>query len=104
MNLFTTPISSPVLIALTIAYFVVASVATFDMRMIQAKRDGTLPSDELLPSSWVGLFYYMMWGVWIAVLFLNWKYAIFLFVVKFVLSVLPILETIGNVLLSPFKR
>ncbi len=32
---------TPSLIGLTVAYFIVASITTFDIRMIQAKRDGS---------------------------------------------------------------
>ena len=95
---WTTP-----LIVLTVVYFLVASITTFDIRLIQAKRDGTLPPEEPDLPEWVGLFNFVLWGIWITLLIMDWKYAFAVFVVKFVLKVLPVLETIGNVLLVPIK-
>jgi hypothetical protein len=94
---------TPLIIVLTIAYFIVASVTTFDIRLIQAKRDGLLPPDEPMLPGWVGIFAWMQWIIFAVFLYLNWKYALFLFVVKFVLKVLPVLEIVGNILMSPFK-
>lgn len=102
--LFNTPINSQILITLTAIYFVAAAVTTFDIRLIQAKRRGDIPADAPLLPRWTAVFIFLMWGTWIFVLFLNWRYAIFLFVAKFVLKVLPVLETIGNILMSPFKN
>ena len=50
------PINSPILIGLTIAFAVTASITTFDVRLIQAKRAGDLPPDEPLLPTWTGLF------------------------------------------------
>jgi hypothetical protein len=94
---------TPLIIGLTVAYFLVASISTFDLRLTQAKRDGTLPPDEPTLPSWVVVFDWLMWAIFIALLYLNWKYALVLFAIKFVLKVVPALETIGNILMSPFK-
>lgn len=94
---------SLLIIGLTVAYFFVASISTFDLRLIQAKRDGTLPPDEPDLPKWVVVFDWLMWAIWLALAYLNWKYALVLFVIKFILKVLPVLETIGNILMSPFK-
>lgn len=89
---------------LTIAFVITSSITTFDKRLIQARRDGTLPSDEPLLPSWVGLIGWIHWGLALALLIINWKYAIIVFIVMFVLAVLPVLETIGNILMSLFKQ
>jgi len=94
---------TPLIIGLTVAYFFVASIITFDIRMTQARRDGRLPSDEPMLPAWVGVFVWMQWAIFLVLLYLNWKYALILFVIKFVLKVLPVLETIGNVLMRPFR-
>ena len=94
---------TPLIIGLTVAYFIVASVTTFDIRMYQAKRDGLLPPDEPMLPAWVGIFAWMQWIIFAILLYLNWKYALLLFAIKFVLKLLPVLETIGNILMSPFK-
>ena len=91
-------------IILTIAFVITSSITTFDKRLIQARRDGTLPTDESLLPSWVGLIGWIHWGLALALLIINWKYAIIVFIVMFVLAVLPVLETIGNILMSSFKQ
>lgn len=88
---------------LTIAYFLVASITTFDIRLIQAKKSGTLPQDEPELPAWIGIFAWLEWGIFVWLLVLNWKYALVLLVIKFILKVLPVLETAGNVLMRPFR-
>ena len=56
----------------------------------------------MLPA-WVGVFVWMQWAIFLVLLYLNWKYALILFVIKFVLKALPVLETIGNMLMRPFR-
>jgi hypothetical protein len=94
---------SPLIVYLTIAYFIVASITTYQIRLIQAVREGILPPDHSLLPPWTGVFAWMQWAIFLVLLYLNWKYAILLFVLKFVLKVLPVLETIGRILVSPFK-
>lgn len=103
VTLFNTPTDSSVLIFLTIIFAVTSSITVFDKRIIQAKRAGTLPADESMLPTWVGGIAWLHWGVGLAIFLLNWQYALIVFVAKFVLSVLPVLETIGNILMSPFK-
>lgn len=91
-------------VVLTIAFIITSSITTFDKRLIQAKRDGTLPPDEPLLPSWTGLIGWIHWGLALALLIINWKYAIIIYIVLFVLAVLPVLEIIGNILMSPFKQ
>lgn len=88
---------------LTVAYFLVASITTFDIRLIQAKKSGTLPPDEPALPAWIGIFAWLEWGIFIWLLVMNWKYALVLLAVKFVLKVLPVLEIVGNVLMRPFR-
>lgn len=103
MELFNTPISSPVLVSLTVIYALVASITTFNIRIEQAKRNKWLdPHKEHVPL-WIGaISAFVMWGLWIFIFFLNWKYALLLFIIKFVLKVLPVLEYIGSYLIWPF--
>jgi len=100
---FNTAINSPIVIALTVGFAVTSSITTFDIRLIQAKRDGRLPPDEPMLPAWTGLIGWLQWGIALVLIFLNWKYAVLLFVIKFVLKVLPVLEIIGNILMSPFR-
>lgn len=101
--LFNTPIDSTVIIVLTVLYFICESISTFDIRLIQAKRNGTLPPDEPLLPAWTAIFIWIGWAIFIALILLNWEYAILVFIIKFILKVFPVLETIGNILMSPFR-
>lgn len=102
MILFDTPITSTVII-LTTVYFICESISTFETRIIQAKRDGRLPPDEPLLPDWTVAFIWIGWITFLALIFISWKYALAIFIIKFILKVLPVLETIGNILMSPFK-
>ncbi len=99
--MFDYPFTSPLYITLTIVYFLVSSIVVFDIRLIQAKKFGGVDYRSL--PLWVGFFYYIQWALFITLAILNWKYALIIFVIKFILKVLPVLETIGNILMSPFK-
>jgi hypothetical protein len=78
-----TPVDSPILIILTIVFFITSSIVTFDVRLIQAKRRGDLPPDEPMLPKWVTLIYWPHWGLHVAFVILNWKYAVFLFIIRF---------------------
>lgn len=91
------------LLILIVIYFLAASIETFDIRMIQARKQGILSPDDPMPPGWVAGFYWLVWIVWITIAILNWRLAITLFVIKFILKVLPVLETIGNILMRPFR-
>ena len=103
ISLLNTPANSPVLIVTTIAFVVTASITTFDVELFRAKRDGVVPPDELLLPSWTGIFHLLHWGLCLTLLILNWKYAVLGFIIQFALSIFPILETIGNVLMSQLR-
>ena len=93
---------TPFFTFLTIVYFLAASVDTYGTRIYQWKRDGLIPPDvELLPL-WTMVFTYLMWGIFLVLLYLNWKSALGLFVLKFILKVLPVLETVGRWLMTPY--
>ncbi|HRN70873.1 MAG TPA: hypothetical protein PLS49_06870 [Candidatus Woesebacteria bacterium] len=103
ISFFDTPLNSPILIILIITYGLVASITTFDLRLVQAKKKGLLLEDEPTLPSWIGVFYWIEWIIFIALILLNWKLALIVFAAKFVLKVLPVLEVIGNILMAPFK-
>ncbi|KAF2511231.1 hypothetical protein [Flavobacterium foetidum] len=99
-----TAYDSPVLVGLTIAYGIISAITTLDIRIIQAKKNGTLPYDEPNLPKWVEMLYWLEWLVFIVMVYLNWKYALLVFAIKFILKVLPVLEIIGNFLMMPFKK
>ena len=92
-----------ILIALTIAFAISSSITTFDKRLTQAKRSGILPPDEPSLPSWVAFIFWIHIGLIIAMFVMNWRYALAVLVIGFILEVLPVWETIGNILMSPFK-
>jgi hypothetical protein len=94
---------TPLIIGLTIAYFIVASITTLDLRMTKAKQEGVVPPDQPLLPGWVAMFHWTQLAIFLALLFLNWKYALVLIAVKFILNALPVLETFGIILMWPFK-
>ena len=99
-QLFQTPSSSPLFIAITTVYFLSEAISIFDTRIIQAKQTGYLEPDYVVPE-WTGIFGFLTWLTYTALLLLNPFVAIILFVIKFILKVLPVLENIGAVLMIP---
>ena len=89
-------------LGLTYHYFIISSITTFDIRLIQAKKSGLLTLSEQLPK-WVAIIHWIEIVILITIILLNWKVAIVVYLVRFVLKVLPVLETIGNIIMSPFK-
>jgi len=100
MVIFHTPISSPVVVLLTVIYFITSSISVFDTRVHQALRNGTYPPEDPIPPDWVGAMTILHWILGIGLLLLNWKYALVVYAIKFALSVLPVLETVGNILVG----
>jgi len=101
VELFNTPLSSPIYIVLLLVYFICESISTFDTRIIQAKKNGFLREDEAIVPQWTGIFAILGWLAFIGLVLLNWKVAIVVFIIKFILKVAPVLENIGAVLLIP---
>jgi hypothetical protein len=96
-------VGSPLLIGLSIALFISYSITTFDKRIIQAKRSGVLPPDHLDLPAWVAVFHVLDWVLLVTMLIINWKVALFVWACFFALKILPVLETVGNVLRAPFR-
>ena len=100
IEFFRTSVSSPILVSLTVVYFLSEAISTFDTRIIQAKKAGYLEQSYKVPD-WTGVFAILSWIIFLAILLLNPIYAVIMFIVKFILKVLPILENIGAILLIP---
>ncbi|MCG8894679.1 hypothetical protein G1K73_13100 [Tenacibaculum finnmarkense] len=97
-------LDSPLIIGLTILYFIFASITTFGIRITQAKRNGTWPKNEPDLPNWTTIFYWFEWSILFYITIFNWKFAIALFILKFILKVLPVLEIVGNLLMRPFRK
>ncbi len=89
---------------LTVLYFLLSSITTLDIRLIQARKAGLIgPLDDDLPK-WVAALYWIEWGLFVFIAYADWRFAAFIFALKFLLKVLPVLEFFGNILMRPFKR
>jgi hypothetical protein len=97
------PISSPMIIILSSILFLSESITTFDMRVTQAKHRGEYPETDPSLPRWVSGFFVLNLIIKGALLILNWRFGLGAIVVIFILQVLPILETVGNILMAPFK-
>ncbi len=94
----------PILTILTIVFVITSSITVFDTALNRAKRRNELPPDEPTLPSWVKFIYWVEIGLALAMVVINWKYAIFVFIICFILgTVLPVLEIIGNILMRPFR-
>ena len=91
MELFNTPFSNPYFIITFILFTITSSITVFDKRLIQEHRRREVNANEMLPS-WVGIIGWIHWILGAILILLNWKYAVLIFVAKFVLSVLPVLR------------
>lgn len=85
----------------SLAYFVFACIHTLDKRLIQARRQGV--NYGMLPS-WISHSSEAMYAMQVWMLVLDWRRALVLFAIAFVLAVLPVLETIGNLFCAAVKR
>lgn len=98
-----TVLNSPAIIVTSVLLFIVQSITIFDIRIVQGKKMGTLPPDHPELPTWTLPLHIVEWILRIILLVLNWKFALAYFVILFILKVLPVLETVGNILMAPFK-
>lgn len=98
MRLFSTPISSPLLIILTATYSICAATAAFNTRIGKAQRVGYLSRKKAYIPVWARLSPVLLWAV---IFLLNWWYALTLFGIELALKELFILEKLGAWLLKP---
>jgi hypothetical protein len=92
----------PLLPALTVSFFIVASITTFDKRLTQ----GLIRLKFRRPGLWTGAVAGLCWvegGLKVALFLLNWKYGLLVYLVGFALAVFPVLETVGSLLMAPLK-
>lgn len=80
---------------LTITFIIACSIVSFDLHSRQGNKS-TLPS-------WVMYVYPICIGLAIVILIMNWKYAILIFIICYIGTVLPVLDKIGSIIMSPFK-
>jgi hypothetical protein len=91
---FSTPFNSTILIVLAIGYHLVASVTRYDIRLLLShKNDSETPEKKILPK-WIGLLHWIEGILLVAMLLLNWKFALITWLIKAVFQALMILDFI----------
>lgn len=101
--------TSPIYLAFLVIYFITSSIKMFDVRLEQAKRGmmGREVQEAILAEPptpfWVNFIYWLDWLIGIILFILNWKITIFVWIIRFILKVIPILETFGNIFMRPFR-
>lgn len=108
-DIVSAPLNSPLLLALSAIYLLVESIRIYDARLIQAKERGLYSGVAAAAEGrsfpqWVNIFHWAGWIIFVMLLLLNWKYALALYALLFVLRVLPVLERIGSIIMHTFLR
>lgn len=97
---------SPIMMVLTVTFLVLASISTLDKRLTQVKRASEAPESEpTLPWWTVVVIDIPYYGNMIAMLVLNWKYALAVIALMFMLASLTDLpEKAGYLFMRRFVR
>src|SRR3954469_22805174 len=95
---------TPLLISLLIIYFLLASIVTWDIRLGQAVQKGGPVPDHPRFGVFICFLFWVEWGIWFWILFLDWRIALTAFILKFILAALPVLQFVGSLIMSPFLR
>ena len=89
---------NPILFWTTIVWFALSAAETFNKRMGQIQIRGEAPPYMEYP--WMhALMLIVRFPLFVLLLYMNWKWALTLYVLTFALAVSPILETIGKALM-----
>lgn len=87
-----------IFIILNVLFYLSLSIVLFDLDYKKSKQP-----DEPETPKWVGLVYLVLIISFLAILFLNWKFAVIGLIVYYSSIFIPLPQIIGNFLLSPFK-
>lgn len=87
-------------LSLTIFYFFLYSIVIVEIRLWQAKKYDHIDCGSL--PEWVSIFHIFSSIVAGILIILNWKLFVIIFIVRYILKLLPILETFGSLLMKPF--
>jgi len=102
-------LSSSLIQILSLLYFIVTAIRTYDLRLFQSQEkelhsDVALEAEGLMLPKWVNYIHWLGWIIFGTLVFLNWKFAIVLFGLMFVLKVSPVMERFGAFLMYRFLR
>lgn len=99
MYLLFLPLKSPVILVISAIFFITASITTLDKKAMQARWSGAFGDKRPVLMVWVLAFVFIEKTAIITLFVLNWRYALMLYVLVFLLALSPVLETIGSIIL-----
>ncbi len=103
MELFNLSFSLLDYILIVILFTLTSAITEYDKRLTIAYWNGQKFKWELLPK-WVGRIIWLHWAISLLLLAINWKYALAIFVIKYLFSITHILEHFGDFLVSLFRK
>jgi len=89
-------------LAILLLFLIFASVNVLDTRLKQAELRGE-SNPQIMPK-FVITFIVLQYVSLAILVFINWKLALVAFVLKFILSVLPVMELLGSLIAKPFHK
>lgn len=133
MNLAETlksAIQDPLILGLSIAWFLTSCIQTWQKRVMQRHKSDSFSLSEMATAEhhremrdivrgnvfnyrgkviefkmgWINLVVWINIFLLVALVYLNWQWTLLLYVVGFILAVLPVLESIGALMSRPFYR
>lgn len=97
-------LKQPLILWLSIFYIIFEAVSIYDTRLIQWKKLGDIPQDTPTPPAWTAFFGIFGWAIIVILFFLNWPYTLTLMLIVFLLKVAPVMEILGQIIISPFMH
>lgn len=93
-------LDSPLILSLTFVYIVSDAISIYDTRLIQWRQNGMIPKDTPSPPNWTGVFGILSWVTIIVTIILEWQYGLLLWLIIYILKIIPVMETIGGVIVK----
>ncbi|MCH8979846.1 MAG: hypothetical protein IH945_11485 [Armatimonadetes bacterium] len=87
---------------LSIVWLVISAIMTWNKRLAQIEKSGGIPTYKEM--KWTYWLIVPEFGILIYLFTVDWRWPIILYICTFWLSVSPMLEGIGGLLLWPWKR
>lgn len=103
MELFNISFSLLDYILLSFVFAITSAITEYDKKLTLAYWNGQKYKWELLPK-WVGRIIWLHWALCLLLLAINWKYALVVFIIKYLFSITHILEHTGNLIVSLFRK
>jgi hypothetical protein len=89
-------------------FFISSAIMTFEKRVMQLGREEPELLTRYDSPGWMGVFMLTQYGALIGLVVMNWKFALYYWVAGFIMAVLPIFQTFGQVfydcVVNPLRR